>query len=91
MEGVEKNLNPQSFIFAKQLGVSVVVTDQQSAMDSIYFEDTKVASRTIVRQVAICSFAVACTEHLVVTINDLAHAVDDVKAIVGLVPSSQAM
>jgi hypothetical protein len=91
MVGVEHKLDASAFIFAVQFRIPIIVANQRTAPNALYRKDAEVVSWTIVGQIDGLSRSVSCAEHLVVAIYELAVIVDDVEAIVRLVPACQSV
>ena len=91
MVGVEHKLDASAFVLAVRFRIPTIVADQRAAPNALYVKNANVASWTIVGQVASLPISVSSAKHLVVAIDELTAIVDNVQAIVRLMPSGQSV
>jgi hypothetical protein len=91
MVGVEHELDAPAFVGAIQFWIPIIVTNQRTTLHAPYSKNAEVVAWAIVDQIDGLASAVTSAEPLVVAIDEHAVIVDDVKAIVRLVPAGQAV
>jgi hypothetical protein len=78
-------------VFTVQLGIPVIVADENPAADASNGEDAEVIAGCVVGEVARLSRSISPAESLVVAINDLTPMVDDIYAAVRLPTTREGM
>ena len=84
MVGVKNEVNAQLLILAIEFRVSILMTDQCCADDTLDGKYTEVIPGTVVRQVACSSKLVSGAKPFVVTIHQSSMIIDDIQTAVGL-------
>ena len=86
---VEHQLRPAFFVLPVQFLIAKIVAYLQVAAEALYREDDQARPRTVEVQIAFGTVRALGAEHFVVAVDNLAAIVNEVQAVVRLVPARE--